>query len=118
MPQVYDCIQAECTGLRVDLVAIGGIEDHVHVLVRIPPSIAISYLVQQLKGVSSHLANHSAAAEYVFKWQGGYGAFTVSKRSVADVRDYILNQEERHQTGRLYRALEPGSRGGHSPASA
>jgi REP element-mobilizing transposase RayT len=108
-PQVYDCLQAECAGLRVDLVAIGGIEDHVHVLVRTPPSVAVSYLVQQLKGVSSHMVNHEIAKDFAFKWQGAYGAFSVSKRLLPLARNYIAHQEEHHRAGTLFESLEPRS---------
>ena len=90
-PQVYDCLQAECTRLGAELIAIGGIADHVHLLVRTPPAISVSYLVQQLKGVSSHFANHAIPKDFAFKWQGGYGAFAVSKRLVPQARDYIAN---------------------------
>ena len=108
MPQVYDCLQAECTRLRVDLLAIGGIEDHVHLLVRTPPSISVSYLVQQLKGVSSHMANHAIPKDFAFKWQGAYGAFAVSKRLVPQACDYIVNQEQRHRAGQVHQTLELG----------
>ena len=108
-PQVYDCMQAECTELKVDLIAIGGIEDHVHVLVRSPPSIAVSYLVQQLKGVSSHMVNHEVRKDFAFKWQGGYGAFSVSKRLLPLARNYIAHQEDHHRAGTVYAPLEPCS---------
>jgi len=112
-PTVYDCMQAECTGLGVDLVAIGGIEDHVHVLVRTPPSISVSYLVQQLKGVSSHMVNHTIPKDYAFRWQGAYGAFSVSKRLVPLARNYIAHQEEHHRAGTLFGSLEPRSTAPH-----
>ena len=43
-----------------------------------------------------------------FRWQGGYGAFTVSKKFVPRVRDYVLNQEQHHRDGTLVPAAEPG----------
>src|SRR5947209_2742512 len=52
---VYVCIQAECHALNTDVIATGGIEDHVHLLVRIPTTISIADLVKQIKGASSHL---------------------------------------------------------------
>lgn len=114
MPQVYDCLQAECTRVRVDLIAIGGIEDHVHLLVRMPPTISVSYLVQQLKGVSSHMANHAIAKHSAFKWHGAYGAFAVSKRLVPQAHDYIANQEQRHRVGLVHTTLELGSENGRA----
>jgi REP element-mobilizing transposase RayT len=78
-------------------IAMGGVEDHVHVLVRIPPEISPSELVRQLKGVSSHLVNAEINPDGVFKWQGGYGAFSMSSDQVARVRWYIENQPSHHQ---------------------
>ncbi len=105
--RVYDCIQAECTRLRTDVIAIGGIVDHVHVLVRPPATLAPADLVKQIKGTSSHLVNHEVRPPFFFKWQGAYGAFSVSKRHVPMMRGYVLRQEERHRDGRTYPELEP-----------
>ena len=95
--RVYACIQAECNALKAEVLAIGGVADHVHVLVRIPPTLAISLVVKQIKGASSHLATHEIDPANFFKWQGGYIAFAVSKSLVPTVRAYILNQEAHHR---------------------
>ena len=104
---VYECIQAECVNLRVDVIAIGGIEDHVHLLVRVPPTIAPADLVKRVKGASSHMVNHDIHAPFYFKWQGAYGAFSVSKRHVPLIREYVLGQAEPHRDLSLYPLLEP-----------
>jgi putative transposase len=105
--RVYECIQAECVALRVDVVAIGGVEDHAHLLVRVPATIAPADLVKRVKGASSHMMNHDAGAPFYFKWQGGYGAFSVSRRHVPLIRDYVLRQQEHHRERQLYPLLEP-----------
>jgi putative transposase len=107
-PQVYRSLQAECERMRVEVVAIGGVDDHVHLLVRLPASVAIATLVKQLKGSSSHLMNYGIEKPLGFRWQGGYGAFSVSRKLVPVVRDYILNQEEHHRLGTVHPAFEPG----------
>ena len=104
---VYRSLQAECRKLRVEVIAIGGMEDHVHLLVRAPASIAPSELVKQLKGASSFLVNSASRPVQVFRWQGGYGAFSVSRQHVARIRGYVLNQEQHHRTGRVASFLEP-----------
>jgi putative transposase len=104
--RVYAAIQHQASELGVDVIAIGGIEDHVHVLARFPATIALSNLVQRLKGASSHFVTHVLRSPDAFKWQGGYGAFTLTKRAVPHVREYVLNQERHHREGRLYRELE------------
>jgi putative transposase len=104
--KVFAAIQAECLRLGGESCCVGGTADHVHVLTRIPASLAVSKLAQQLKGSTSHLINHDPSAAVRLRWQGGYGAFSVSRRNVDGVRDYVLNQEEHHRTGRLNPALE------------
>ena len=106
VPRVYACIQAECRQLRCDPIAVGGVENHVHLLVRIPAALAISSLVKQVKGASSHLVTHELDPPDGFKWQGGYGAFTVSKADVPLIRDYILRQQEHHRDQTLDQELE------------
>lgn len=101
---VYRSVRAECTRVGAELIAIGGVEDHVHLLVRVPASLAVATLVKQLKGVSSHMANGTAGC--AFRWQGGYGALSVSERAIPRVRDYILRQEEHHRLGTFHPAAE------------
>lgn len=108
--EVYDLIQSECTRLRADALAIGGIEDHAHLLARLPATIAPAELAKQVKGSSAPL-NHAAGIHRAFRWQGGYGAFSVSKRHVPLVADYILRQEEHHRDQRTWPLLEPPPRG-------
>ena len=101
--EVYRAIGAKCAELGADLVALGGIEDHVHLLVSLPATLTIANLAGQVKGVSSHLITHEGAAPSgdLFKWQGTYGAFTVSQQLVRDVTNYILHQREHHASGTL-----------------
>ena len=76
---------------------IGGVADHVHVLVSLPASLAIAKAVQLIKGGSSHWVRENIAGLSGFAWQDGYGAFTVSESQIEAVRDYIRRQEEHHR---------------------
>ena len=105
--RVYECIQAECVRHRVDVIAIGGIEDHVHLLLRVPATISPADLVKQVKGASSHMVNHDIRPPFYFKWQGAYGAFSLSKRHVLVIREYVLRQQQHHREQTLYPLLEP-----------
>jgi REP element-mobilizing transposase RayT len=106
-PEVYRAIAAECARQRAELIALGGIDDHVHLLVRMPTTLSPADLAKQVKGSSSHLVNHAEGRVPFFRWQGGYGAFSISKNHVARIREYVLNQEEHHRLGRLIPDLEP-----------
>jgi putative transposase len=94
--RLYAVIQAKCDELKCETIAIGGIEDHVHLLVRFPTTLAVATLVKEVKGASSHLVTHTITPTEFFKWQGAYGAFTVSKDGVDRVSAYILNQKKYH----------------------
>lgn len=81
--------------LRCTPHTIGGIPDHVHLLIRQRSDISISDLVRHLKGRSARWANERRAGS--LKWQEGYGAFSVSKSGLAEVVEYINNQKSHHQ---------------------
>ena len=104
--QLYPLIAAKCRDLGCVALAIGGITDHVHLLVRFDPMLPIAKLVGQVKGASAHAINHAVCPGYHFKWQDGYGAFTISKRSIDSVSAYVLGQKRRHASGLLIDELE------------
>jgi REP element-mobilizing transposase RayT len=77
--------------------AVGGIADHIHLLVGLKATHSLARVVQDVKRASSrwvHEARHRAG----FAWQEGYGAFTVSPSRVDGVRTYIGAQAEHHRT--------------------
>lgn len=102
--RIYPAMQHQASRLGAEIIAIGGIEDHVHVRARFPPTLSISDLVGRMKGASSHMVTQVVGQP--FKWQGAYGAFTLSKSRLAGARDYVLNQESHHRNGTTYSALE------------
>ena len=106
-PRIYRCIQAEAFELGCEVGAIGGIEDHVHVLVRCSPAVSVSNLVKQIKGTSSRIVQREILQRgEFFKWQGSYGAFSIARNQIEPVRRYIRRQQEHHRTGRLNATLE------------
>jgi len=76
---------------------IGGIENHVHLLLGLPPTITVSKAVQLVKGGSSGWIKGTFGGTAGFAWQDGYAAFTVSKSLVPEVEGYIRNQREHHR---------------------
>lgn len=104
--RLYAAIAAKCQQLNCRVLAIGGDADHVHLFVSFPATLAIAQLMKEVKGATSHLVNHEFKLEDEFKWQGGYGAFTVSKRSVESVVAYVRSQKEHHADRKLIDELE------------
>jgi len=103
--RVYAVMQHQASRLGAEVIAIGGVEDHVHVLARFPATLAIAELVGKMKGASSHFTAQILGE--TFKWQGGYAAFTVSRSALPTARAYVLNQKAHHRDGTAHRALEP-----------
>ncbi len=76
-------------------IAIGGTDDHVHLLIRTTPSLVLSDFVRELKKATNSWVVERHRPE--FKWQRGYGAFAVSVTHVPMIEKYIHNQEEHHR---------------------
>ena len=73
---------------------IGGVRDHVHALLVLPPTLPLAKAVQFLKGGSSKWINETNGE---FAWQEGYGAFSVSASQTGDVVRYIQDQRTHHE---------------------
>ena len=80
--------------------------DHVHLLVRLPPTVAVSDFIGQVKVPASHRVNEEVRPSFKLKWQEGYGALTLRQDEVEKVSRYIDDQEAHHRTGRLSDLLE------------
>ena len=96
---LYAAIAAKCRELRCPPVAVGGVADHVHLLVSLAPTVSVATLVQKIKGSTSHLMTHELAPDAPFCWQVGYGAFSLRREDARVVRSYIQNQKEHHARG-------------------
>jgi putative transposase len=83
---------------RMSALQVGGIEDHLHGLIKAPPIFAPSEIAQILKGESSKWIHREFPKLRLFGWQDGYGAFTVGKDDVESVIQYIRNQRLHHQS--------------------
>jgi REP element-mobilizing transposase RayT len=83
-------------GLNGVPLAIGGIEDHVHLLVGLRSSHRVDYFLRDLKADSS-LWVHREIREQMFAWQRGYAAISVSPSELGNVKEYVLTQEEHHR---------------------
>jgi len=82
---------------RMKACCIGGITDHVHLLVSMPTTLSISKGIQLIKGGASAWVRETFPETRNFAWQEGYGAFSVSVSHLADTIAYIENQEEHHR---------------------
>ena len=93
-PRLWVYIAGICKNYEMTPVAIGGTENHVHVLFHLPPKLALAKAVQLLKGNSSKWLGEQGT---VFAWQEGYGALSVSSSNLDQVERYIRTQEAHHR---------------------
>src|SRR5688572_21702873 len=84
-------------GLEGKLLEVNGASDHVHILAKLPPKLAVSDAVRDIKANSSKWLNEQKSKFYKFGWQDGIAAFSVSESQVDRVRGYIRNQKQRHK---------------------
>jgi len=77
--------------------AVGGVADHVHLLVGLRATRTLSDVLREIKSISSAWVHENVGIRS-FAWQEGYGAFTVSASQLENVRAYIQQQEEHHRT--------------------
>lgn len=82
---------------KMKALQVGGIEDHIHLLLGAPPTMTISKAAQLIKGGSSKWIHDTFPALQEFRWQDGYGAFSVSKSGRDAVTGYIQNQRTHHR---------------------
>ena len=76
---------------------VGGVEDHVHLLLGLPPTASVSQALKAIKGGSSGWIKETLPGCAGFGWQDGYAAFTVSQSQVTEVEEYIRNQRQHHR---------------------
>ena len=93
-PRVWDYIGGSGRNHGIPIHQIGGIDNHVHILMSVPETIPISKAVQTLKAYSSKWLNETGSSK--FAWQEGYAAFSVSQSNADKVAAYIRGQAEHH----------------------
>ena len=91
--QLHTCIVGIAKEYAIDVQAIGGTDDHVHLLITMPPKLSVANAVRAIKAGSSKWMNESG---HLFAWQTGYGAFSVSVSNLDAVTGYIAKQAEHH----------------------
>lgn len=96
--RLYEYIGGIIRGLGGILLAINGMEDHVHILVKLRPDKSLSDVLRDLKSNSSGWMHDVFPDAADFSWQNGYGAFTVSTSAVKSVEKYIAEQEIHHSS--------------------
>ena len=99
--ELYKYICGIINGKAQRVYAIGGVEDHIHILVSLKPDMSISELVREIKACSSKWVNEKGFALGKFQQQGGFGAFSYQGDALENLIRYINNQEQHHQKNKF-----------------
>lgn len=104
--KLYGYIIGKSDALGNMIHAIGGIENHIHLVVSIPPRISISDFIKNIKGSSAHYLNHLSPSQYTFGWQRGYDVFSLRSKQLEQAIMYVKNQKAHHLNGTTILFLE------------
>jgi putative transposase len=103
--QLHNVISAKATELGATVLAVGGTADHVHLVASVPPKMALSTFVGQVKGNSSHFVTRVLMVDS-FAWQAEYAVLSFDRRSLKGITAYVLNQKAHHADGSVHPSLE------------
>ncbi len=105
-PIIHALLRGKAVRLGVQVFALNGIEDHIHMVASVPPSLSVASVVGQVKATAATRFNKTRAAGPPFFWQEEYGAFTFDSKRLSYHVDYVLGQREHHRRGTVIQALE------------
>jgi putative transposase len=94
---LYSYIAGIAKGQEALVIQIGGVADHVHIVLQLKPTHKLSEVIQKIKGHSSKWINQQNNTTTKFQWQEGYGVFTVSASQKPLVIQYVKEQEKHHK---------------------
>lgn len=107
--ELYNYIIHKADNLNCIIHAAGGIEDHIHLVASIPPSLSIADFVKNIKGSSAHLLNKNSrlsANSISFSWQRGYGVLSLGRKQLEQAVSYVKNQKNHHSQETTINSLE------------
>lgn len=105
-PIIHGFLRSKAIGLGATVFALNGVEDHVHLVVAIPPKIAVAKFIGQVKAVASTKFNKAGLSDRPFFWQAEYGAFSFDGKRLPNYIAYVERQKEHHTKGTTIPILE------------
>ena len=96
-PVIHEMLRTKAVGLEATVFALNGTADHVHLVAAIPPKIAISTFIGQIKATASTRFNKSTTgSQWPFFWQEEYGVFSFDGKRLPNYIAYVQRQKEHH----------------------
>lgn len=95
-PIIYKQLRTKAYALEAIIFALNGIDDHVHMVVAIPPKVSVARFVGQVKGFASTQYNQREEKDSPFFWQAEYAAFSFDRKKLPNFVSYVENQKRHH----------------------
>jgi putative transposase len=102
----HGLIRDKAQGLGAVVHALNGMEDHVHLVISLPPKLAPAFFIGQVKGASSTRLNQSRRLERPFFWQDEYSVFSLDAKRLPYHVTYVDGQKTHHAQSTVIPALE------------
>jgi putative transposase len=97
-PTLYGVIKQKTINLEAQIFAVNGFKDHIHLVVSVPPKIALANFIGEIKGYSSFCLNRLKTGGGPFHWQAEYAVFSLDKASLFTCVDYVERQTSHHSS--------------------
>ncbi len=97
-PELFKYIWGILKNKKCHLYRLNGVEDHIHIVTHVHPTIAVSDLIKDIKLASTDYIKEKRLFPHFGGWQDGYSAFTYSIQAKDSLIEYVKNQEEHHKT--------------------
>jgi REP element-mobilizing transposase RayT len=97
-PRMHAYVATVRRDLNAEVLRVGGVADHLHIVTTLPRSLSQADMVETLKKTSSKWIKRLDSKYRQFYWQRGYGVFSVSPSQLDAVLEYVESQEEHHRT--------------------
>ncbi|MFN8512309.1 MAG: IS200/IS605 family transposase [Thermomicrobiales bacterium] len=105
-PLTHDLLKQKALALGARVFAVNGVEDHVHMVVAIPPKIAVARFVGQVKATAATQVNKLVQREKALAWQEEYGVFSLDGKRLPNHIAYVERQQEHHAANTTIPLLE------------
>jgi putative transposase len=96
-PRMHAYLATVCRDVGCEAYRVGGAADHVHIATRLSRTVSQAELVEKIKTTSSAWVKHQGTEYANFRWQAGYGGFSIGWSQLEDLIRYIDEQEEHHR---------------------
>lgn len=105
-PIIYGYLRSKAIGLGATVFALNGVADHVHMVVSVPPKMAVAKFVGQVKAVASTKFNRLGLSQEPFFWQESYSVFSFDGKRLPNYIAYVERQKEHHRQNSTIPILE------------